>query len=677
MSTLESKAGRGFLRRALLALLMVLTTAAGTALLATVLGTNTLSAAEAGVLAVFAVSFCWISLSFWAAVIGFFLRLAGRQPVTLERTALHAQPPPRPTIRTAIVMPIYNEDTRRVFAGIAATYRSVAATGALDRFDFFVLSDTTDPDIWVAEEALWHDTCRALGAGGRLFYRHRAANTGRKAGNIAEWVQRFGAAYECMVVLDADSVMSGDTIVRLAALMEANPRAGIVQTLAVAANRETAFARALQFASRLYGPTLAAGHSFWQMESANYFGHNAIIRTRAFADHCGLPKLTGRPPLGGEILSHDFVEAACMTRARWHVWFVPELGGSFEEIPSNLIDYAVRDRRWAQGNLQHARLLGARGLRSIGRLHLAMGVLAFVASPLWLLLLVLSSFVVIDQSLTGHAYFPDGYNLFPIWPEYRPLESLALLSMTAVILFLPKLLSLLLALGRREERRGFGGGGRLLASAAAELVFSMLLAPVMMLFHSAFVATILAGRAVGWGAQPRDDRGVDWGAALARHWRHTLIGLGWGGAVLWAAPDFLWWIAPVVLGMVLSAPLNVLSSRAALGRRLRRWGLFATPEEIAPPAELRFLREELARLQAVKLPGFADLLEDRSLAALHLALAEPAAGEDSRPAIALAERAAAEPAALPPGDRRALLTDAGALQHTLARLRQRALGRAA
>jgi membrane glycosyltransferase len=271
------------------------------------------------------------------------------------------------------------------------------------------------------------------------------------------------------------------------------------------------------------------------------------------------------------------------------------LRGSWEELPSNLIDYAVRDRRWAQGNLQHARLLGAGGLHWVGRLHLAMGVLAFVASPLWLLLLLLSSAVVVEQAVTGHSYFLPGYNLFPIWPEYRPTQTYALLAMTAVILFLPKLLTVVLALTREEERRAFGGGLRLMASAAAELVFSLLLAPVMMLFHSAFVLTVLLGRTVGWGAQPRDDRGVDWPDAVRRHAGHAAIGAVWAGTILWFAPAFLPWVGPVVLGMLVAVPLNVVSSRVAAGRAARRLGLFLTPEEVAPPEELRLLAEELAR----------------------------------------------------------------------------------
>jgi membrane glycosyltransferase len=648
-------------RRALLFLPALVTVTAGVVLMAQVLGTNSFSAAEAAILVVFAASFGWITLSFWAALIGLGLRALRRDPLTLKAAREDGELPTLRT-RTAIVMPIYSEDTRRVFAGLAATYRSLQATSRLAHFDFFVLSDTTNPDIWVAEEVFWRDACDDLDAGGRLFYRRRNDNFGRKAGNIADWVKSWGGAYEGMVVLDADSVMAGETLVRLAAALEADPGAGIVQTLPLAANRETLFARALQFATRLYGPPLATGHAFWQAGESNYFGHNAIIRTRAFAACCGLPELTGAPPLGGEILSHDFVEAAFIRRGGWRVWMLPELRGSWEELPSNIIDYAVRDRRWAQGNLQHTRLLGARGLHWVGRLHMAMGVLAFVASPLWLLLLLLSSAVVVQQAVTGHSYFVPGYSLFPVWPEYRPAQTYAVLAMTAVILFLPKLLAVLLTLARREERRAFGGGARLIAGAVGELLFSMLLAPVMMLFHSTFVLTVLLGRTVGWGAQPRDDRGVDWADATQRHGGHAAIGAVWASAIFWFAPAFLPWVAPVVLGMLAAIPMAVLSSRVATGRMARRLGLFLTPEEVAPPVELRLLAAELDRLAHRKLPGFLDLLRDERLSRLHGSLLGSESREKDSDLLALAARAVADADGLNSLERLRLLGSAAALQ---------------
>ena len=352
----------------------------------------------------------------------------------------------------------------------------------------------------------------------RLFYRRREANVGKKAGNIAEWIQTRGADYAHMIILDADSTMDGNTVVRLAALMEANPRTGIIQTHIVPAGRETLFARALQFSTRMTGAVLAMGTSFWQMGEANYYGHNAILRVSAFAACCRLPVLSGPPPLGGEILSHDFVEAAYLRRGGWHCWMLPELRGSYEEVPTNLLDYAVRDRRWVQGNLQHARLIGERGLHWMSRLHLGMGIFAYLASPLWLLMLLLSSSLVVDHTLTGDVYFGPTRSLFPIWPQIRWPEIHGLLALTGVLLFGPKLLALALRLWSRRNARRFGGRASLIVSFLGEIALTTLLAPVMMLFHTTFVLRILAGNAVGWpAAAARRSRDALEGGAATPH----------------------------------------------------------------------------------------------------------------------------------------------------------------
>lgn len=584
---LERHAGRGGWRRFLLLAQVGTTTGVGIWLMTEILGTNGLTWAEIVVTAVFALLFGWIAFSFWIAAIGLALCVARRDPISLARQAWAAAPLPPLVARTAVLFPIYNEDTARVFAGIAATYRSLAATGRLDRFALFVLSDSTDAEAARRERLAWATAVQRLDAQDRLFYRHRERNIGRKAGNIADWVRRWGAAYEHMVVMDADSVMSGDTLVRLAVLMEANSATGGIQTFPVAIGRRTLFGRALQFAHRLYGPPLAMGQSFWQLGEANYYGHNAILRTRAFAEACGLPKLPGKAPLGGEIMSHDFVEAAFLRRRGWHVWFLPELPGSFEELPPNLVDYAIRDRRWAQGQMQHARVLVVATMHWVNRLHLGMATFAFLASPLWLALLLLSSLLVAQHALSDHAFFPAPFQLFPVWPEYRPRQSAWLLSLTAVLLFLPKLATLALTLARPERRRAYGGAGALALSALAELGFSVLLAPILMLLHTGFLANILAGRAVGWGSQPRDDRGVPWSTAARIACWHSLIGLAWFSAASVVAPGYLAWIAPVALGLILSIPLIVLSSRIVPGH------LFSIPEERQPPEPLLQLKREL------------------------------------------------------------------------------------
>ena len=191
--------------------------------------------------------------------------------------------------------------------------------GSDDHFDYFLLSDTTDPDVWVAEERALVALRDRLRGKGKVYYRHRRKNLNRKAGNIADFVTRWGGAYPNMVVLDADSLMTAHSVVSLAAAMEDDPDAGIIQTLPLIINRNTLFARLQQFAARIHGPIIASGLAVWMGRDGNYWGHNAIIRTAAFAAHCGLPDLRGRPPLGGHILSHDFVEAALIRRAGYAV----------------------------------------------------------------------------------------------------------------------------------------------------------------------------------------------------------------------------------------------------------------------------------------------------------------------------------------------------------------------
>ncbi len=601
----DDPGGRARWRRTLFFGLTLLTASAATGMMWDILQANGLNDLDRVGLALFFVLFLWISSSFWSAVMGFAVRLRGGDPALLG--AAQADAPL--ASRTALIMPIHNEDTARVAAGLDVIWSSISRLPEQAAFDLFILSDTRDPHIAAAEELAWADLVARHGAGGRIFYRRRAENTGRKAGNIADFVRRWGGAYDYTIVLDADSIMSGAAMVQLARLMDAHPRVGIIQALPLPAGRDTLFARLIQFATRLSSPMLASGLTYWQLAEGNYWGHNAIIRLNAFAAHCDLPRLPGSPPLGGEILSHDFVEAAFMRRAGFEVWLLPTEHGSWEEVPSNVIDYAARDRRWAQGNLQHLGLLRARGLHWLSRVHLMTGVLSYVTSPLWLLVLLLSSSVVILQALHGHQYFvPGSHSLFPNWPKYRDGEIATLLSLTAVVLLLPKVLAAVLVLRDRTLCRGFGGAARLSASLVIEQLFSILLAPAMMLFHTTFVISILSGRPVAWRAQERGDRGIGWLEALGRHKWHVIIGITWGALILKLAPRYIWWLLPVLAGMVLSVPLTMWTSRAGIGRWMRRRGLLLTPEETAPPAELAALGERLraaAQASAASTPGAA------------------------------------------------------------------------
>ncbi|KST58336.1 glucosyltransferase [Methylobacterium sp. GXS13] len=549
----------------------------------------------------FCLTFSWIALAFTSGLLGFamLLRRPRRSP---HPAALHT--------RTAVLMPVYNEATARTFAGVEAMREAVEATGLGDHFDWFVLSDSTQADAWIAEERAFLNLRRRLGPDARLYYRHRPKNHHRKAGNIGDFVTRWGGRYDHMLVLDADSLMSGPAIVALAAAMEADPDAGIIQTLPLIINRNTLFARLQQFAARIYGPVIAAGLSAWSGRDGNYWGHNAIIRTRAFAQSCGLPDLPGKPPFGGHILSHDFVEAALIRRAGWAVYMLHRLPGSFEESPPSLIDVAVRDRRWAQGNLQHARVISAAGLHPATRQHFATGIAGYLASPLWLCQLVVGILLVLQTATERPDYF-GGAGFSPVFPRFDPVRALQLFGLTMAVLLAPKLLGLILALLDGPVRRACGGAGRLVLSSLVEILLSALVAPVAMVIQSGSVMGILLGRDTGWNPQRRDDGSIPMRDIVARHRWHMALGLVAGIAAFALATSLFLWMSPTILGLVLAIPISWASGQLGLGLALKRRLLLATPEEASPP-EIAVRAGILAARNAAQGLDDAD-----ALAALH------------------------------------------------------------
>jgi membrane glycosyltransferase len=557
---------------------------------------------ELALLSLFTILFAWVSLGFWTAVSGFVLLCFGRDRHAITRSA----PPGAPIAaeaRTAIVMPIRNEDVTRVFAGVRATWESLATTDAAERFDFFILSDSSEADTLIAERQAWLDLCTAVHGFGRIFYRWRRHRVKRKSGNVADFCRRWGSQYRYMVVLDADSVMSGACLTTLVRLMEANPTAGIIQTAPQAAGRDTLYARVQQFAARVYGPLFTAGLHFWQLGESYYWGHNAIIRIEPFMRHCALGRLPGRGPLSGEILSHDFVEAALMRRAGWKVWMAYDLPGSYEEMPPNLIDELKRDRRWCQGNLINSRLFLWQGLHPAHRAVFMTGVMTYVSAPLWFLSLTLSTAFIVVQTVIGPRYFLQPRQLFPVWPEWDVNAAVGFIIGTGVVLFTPKILGGLLVVARGA--RQFGGALRVTLSVLLEIVFSALLAPIRMLFHTQFVLAALTGIGVSWKSPPREDAQTTWGEGIRRHGAHALLGAAWAAAVYWLDSSYTWWLLlPVVGALALSIPISVYSSRVSLGRLLRRARLLTIPEETAPPAELRGLRARVDRSDPM--PGFID-----------------------------------------------------------------------
>ena len=625
-----------------------------------VLEVGGLTLLECLILILYVALFAWIALAATSAVAGFASLL--REPAP--------GPAGTPTVPTALLMPTYNEPPARVVAALEAMRASLDARGVAEWFDIFILSDTTDPDLWVAEEAAWMALRSRLPADARLFYRRRPRNTERKAGNIAEWVRAHGAAYPQMLILDADSVMAAELLVRLSVAMAADPAVGLIQSLPVVVGAETLFARMQQFAGRVYGPLVAHGVAWWHGSEGNYWGHNAIIRTAAFAADAGLPTLRGAAPFGGHILSHDFVEAALLRRAGWQVRMLPGLPGSYEEGPPSLTELAVRDRRWCQGNLQHAAVLPARGLHWVSRLHLLMGIGSYVTAPMWLVFLMAGIAVSLQARFVPVEYFQSELTLFPVWPAVDPVRSMWLFAATMGVLLLPKLLAYVALLADPALRRGCGGAARALMSLLVETVLAGLLAPTTMLMQSWAVYGILRGREGGWNTQRREGGAVRWAEIAHAYGNYMVFGLLVGCAAFAVSPSLLGWMSPVVLGWALVLPLAGWTASARAGRALLRLGLLQTPEEASPPPEVA----HAAALRSVAAPGAADaparLAADPTLLAQHLAMLPPPRrrGEPFDPALLLAraklseaDDATAAWAAMTRAERLATLADAEAL----------------
>lgn len=561
-----------------------------------VLGAGGFDVLELIGLALFVANMGWVSLSFWPFVAGFVVRTSARRRAQM-RTAVAGRndddddDDTRPLrSRTAIVMPIFHEDAAASCARLAALWRTIDARHR-HAFELWLLSDSTDDDVIAAEAAAF--AALAAVVPGQAFYRRRDDNTGKKSGNIADFVRRFGGRCDFLLVLDADSAMRGARIVSLVRLLENNPGVGIAQTAPVTSGAATLFGRAQQLSSTLMAPLQATGLAYFQRGEANFWGHNALLRVSAFASSSGFQPLPGPPPMGGDILSHDFVEAALLLRAGFSVWLTPDdvddaarddardaarddeaVGGSWEEGPQDLLAFARRDRRWCQGNLQHAGVFATPGLRASSRVHLVSGMASYVSSLSWLAFLALST---VDAVVHPARRRLDGVH-----------EVLVLVLWPVLLLLLPRALSLLLAW---PHRAGFGGGVRLVASVAVELVFASLQAPVTMLLHARFVLATWRGRSVGWGSSSaRQLRG-----AAALSWREagdvagfaTVIGLAWTVVVALLAPRALPWLSPALLGLVLAVPVARWSSRPQLGAWLRAHGLLATPQETTPPPELQ------------------------------------------------------------------------------------------
>ena len=562
-------------RRVLLALIAI------SAICATALVSHVLPALDNPVLRIgqvglFAVLFTWVAAGFFTALMGFWVQLRG-DPHGLSVADVAGRPIDR-SARTAIIMPICNENVATVFAGLRATCESLSETGEAGLFDLYVLSDTSDPALRAAELAAWaqlRETLAASGHPSNVYYRWRQRHTKRKSGNVADFCRRWGRDYRYMVVFDADSVMSGECMTTLVRLMEAHPTAGIIQTAPQASGLSSVHARAQQFAGRVAGRLFASGMQFWQLGESHYWGHNAIIRVAPFIEHCALAPLAGRGGLSGEIMSHDFVEAALMRRAGYHVWLVHDLAGSYEQQPPNLLEELQRDRRWCQGNLQNARLITEPGLHGVHRAMLLTGAFAYLSAPLWFgyVLLGMAMWLFGARAGTG----PTGM---------VPLEMFGLWAGTLLMLVMPRALGVV-TIVLKGEQAAYGGTGALVRGAVLEGGLSVLQAPVRMVAHSLFVVVALTGLKLDWKSPPREASDIPWSDAAQRLGPIAAVILAIGAVAFSIEPLAVLWLLPVGLPLLLAMPIVVWTSRTGLGEKIRGLKLLLVPEESAAPTVLR------------------------------------------------------------------------------------------
>lgn len=531
---------------------------------------------ELAMASLFGITTIWLVIGFWNALIGFVLLRTSRESANVgPRRRAHAAA----ASRTAVAMPVFNEDPEEVFRHLATMAESLRRTGAAEQFDLFLLSDSGDAATIAREEQLvaaWRAAPKANGLP-PLHYRRRADNAGYKAGNIAEFCQRWGDRYDYMIVLDADSVMSGGAMVDLVRAMDADAGLGIVQTVAIGLPASSPFARIFQFGMRHGMRVYAEGSRWWQHDAGPYWGHNAILRMRPFRDHCRLPDIPGRSPLSGAILSHDQVEAALMRAAGYHVRVVTLADGSWEKTPPTLVDFIKRDLRWCQGNLQYLHLLGMRGIRGMGRLQLVLAILMYVSAPCWLGFLALGLGTLAAETqrlgdsgmgLRAAATAPSGF-------------AIGLFALVITMSLAPKLLGLADTLFDRRARRASGGGKRIVIDGALDLILSVLLSPVIAVVETMFMAGLVCGRRMRWDAQARESRHLPLAESFRRLWLPTAVGLGGTGLIVLAAPAVLPWAAPILLGLSLAAPLASITADPDLGRWLKRHGICATAEELA------------------------------------------------------------------------------------------------
>lgn len=507
----------------------------------------------------------WMLMGLWNGVIGLWVMHGGGGLVESCPVICDGDGDEPIRAKVAVTMFVRNEDPARAFHRLAAMRADLDASGQGGAFDFFILSDTNEPGVAAEEERLFAQMRDALGATTR--YRRRERNEAYKAGNVRDFLRRWGNDYELYIPLDMDSVMSAKAMLRMVRIMQKHPRIGILQSLCLGAPAESFFARTFQFGMRHAMRSYTAGASWWHGDACGYWGHNAVIRCAPFKAKCRMPVIPGEPPLGGHILSHDQIEATLMRRAGYETRVLPEEVESFEDNPPTILDFIKRDHRWCNGNMQYFGLVGLKGLLPMSRFQIFAAIAMYFAAPAWMIMIVAAAAKVYTPE-SGGVSFGFGVAMFFI--------------MFSVSLG-PKIAGWLdVALTPGGVKRN-GGALRFAAGAFTETLFSILIAPINAFAVSWFMVGLLFGRRISWSGQQRDLSRVTWAQGARAMWPQTLL-----GAVLFLntwlmAPGALPWAAPLLAGLGLSIPFTVLTASPTLGRLAARVGLCATPEELAPP----------------------------------------------------------------------------------------------
>ena len=502
----------------------------------------------------FAITLPWYVIGFWNATIGLLIMRLSDDPVAAVTPVVGRVRGDEPiTASTAIAMCIRNELPDRVLRHLTPLMEGIVAHGVGDRFHVYILSDTNDPATAAAEEARFAALKAEWQGKIAVTYRRRLQNTGFKAGNVRDFCERWGHDHQFALMLDADSVMTAGAVLRLVRVMQIDPRIGILQSLVIGMPSASAFARIFQFGMRLGMRSYTLGSAWWQGDCGPYWGHNALVRIAPFMEHCQLPTLGEGALGGGHILSHDQIEAVLMRRAGYEVRVVAYEGDSFEQNPPTLVEYIRRDLRWCQGNMQYWHFLRLPGVRPVSRYQLIFAILMFVGAPAWIGMLLIGSAAV------AMAPTPADFMRFD--------AGIVLLILVLAMWFAPNIATAVDILSRSDLRRSFGGGLRFVLSFLLTIVFVIALSAAQWASHTVFLARLLMGRGIGWGAQTRDDHVLSWSDAARYFWPQTLIGAAPVALLAVTAPSAIPYALFIAGGPLFSIPFAVWTSNPAARTR--------------------------------------------------------------------------------------------------------------